>query len=157
MSSSVSHSLADRIQVHSQQAAAHSRREDFHRDSLLQSPIHCSCDPQRWDQPQQTRNYPLPFHKRLGKERIQVSSHSSLPLSSQSVPSEPSCIHGHHCYGHPPSLVLQPPGEPHEVLLCGVFLPMDVLVCLPLILMRSSLDCGQEDETGSQDSEHCGD
>merc|ERR1712089_45587 len=49
------------------------------------------------------RNYPLPFRRRLGKERIQVSSHSFPPLSSQSVPSEPSCIHGQPCCEHPPS------------------------------------------------------
>merc|ERR1712180_249006 len=47
-------------------------------------------------------------------------------------------------------LVLQPSGEPREVLLSGVFLAMDGLVSLPLIFMRPSLsDCCQEDKTGS--------
>merc|ERR1719147_436575 len=46
-------------------------------------------------------------------------------------------------------LVLQPYGEPHEVLLCGVFLAMDGLVKSPFLLRPSLSDCGQKDKTGS--------
>merc|ERR1719357_1656800 len=71
-------------------------------DSLHQSPIHCFCGPQSWGllHPQKTLEQ---FYHCVALEYSLAFSVQTLPESSLSDPSEPSCIHGHHCCEHPPS------------------------------------------------------